>query len=119
MNMEDKIEQQQTIHCEGIEFRIDNEGYLLNPDDWNEFVACALAKNLFKKEITPDMLEILYFIRGYYKQNYIFPSLTMVAKSMHKSTGSVLRLFGSHAVAWKMAGLPQPKDELSYLLGGL
>lgn len=115
--MEDKIEKTQKISCEGIEFQMDNEGYLINPDEWNEFVASAIAKKVFKKEITPDMLEILYFVREYYKMKQSFPSLIFVAKSLNKSPRDVLFLFGSHANAWKMAGLPKPKEELSYLLG--
>lgn len=117
MHMEDKTEKTQKISCEGIEFQIDNEGFLVNPDDWNEFVAKALARKVFKKEITFEMLEMLYFIREYYKTNNIFPSLTLVAKSLHQSPRSVFQLFGNHATAWKIAGLPQPKGELSYLLG--
>ena len=117
--MGSKTEIQQHITCEGIEFHMDNEGFLTNPDVWNEFVASAIAKKVFKKEISPDMLEILYFIREYYKTNSSFPSLTFVAKSLKKSSRDVLLLFGSHANAWKIAGLPQPKEELSYLLGGL
>jgi len=115
--METKTEIKQNISCEGIEFQMDQEGYLINPDEWNEFVASAIAKKVFKKEITPDMLEILYFIREYYKMKKSFPSLTFVAKSLKKSYRDVLFLFGSHANAWKMAGLPKPKEELSYLLG--
>jgi tRNA 2-thiouridine synthesizing protein E len=117
--METKPEKRQNISCEGIEFQMDEEGYLTNPDQWNEFVASAIAKKVFKKEITQDMLEILYFVREYYKMNKSFPSLTFVAKSLKKSYRDILYLFGSHANAWKIAGLPQPKEELSYLLGGL
>ncbi len=116
--MEDKTKRTQHISCEGIDFQVDNEGYLLNPDDWNEFVATAIARKEGERELKPEMIEILYFIRDYYKTKNVFPSLTLVAKSLHKSTGHVLKLFGSHAKAWKIAGLPQPKDELSYLLGG-
>lgn len=108
----------QDITCDGIDFQVDNEGFLTNPDDWNEFVACAIARKEGEKELKPEMLEILYFIRVYYKENNTFPSLTLVAKSLGKPTGTVLRMFGSHAKAWKIAGLPQPKDELSFLLGG-
>ena len=115
--MKDKTEKKQNISCEGIDFQVDNEGYLTNPDDWNEFVASAIAKKEGEKELKSEMLEILYFIRDYYKMKKMFPSLTLVAKSLNKSTGSVLRMFGSHAKAWKIAGLPQPKDELSFLLG--
>jgi TusE/DsrC/DsvC family sulfur relay protein len=115
--METKIGKNQHISCEGIDFHMDNEGYLINPDEWNEFVASAIAKKVFKKEITPDMLEILYFVREYYKMKKSFPSLIFVAKSLNISARNVLFLFGSHANAWKMAGLPQPKEELSYLLG--
>ena len=109
----------QTVTYEGIEFHIDNEGFLVDPDEWNELVALALAMNEGRKELTPDMIEILVAIREYYNTHHACPSLTFIAKSLKKTKKSVMQLFGSHEVAWKIAGLPQPKDELSYLLGGL
>jgi len=118
--MAKNIGQTQNINYEGISFHVDNEGFLVNPDDWNEFVAYAIAKNEGIKELTKEMVEFLIFIREYYKTNNVFPSLFFVAKSLHKSPRSILQHFGSHAKAWKIAGLPQPKEEeLSYLLGGL
>ncbi len=117
--MEKHFDKIQTVTYEGITFHIDNEGFLVDAGEWNEFVASAIAKKEGKRDLTPDMLEILYCMRDYYKTNKVFPSLTLIAKSMKKPTRDVLRLFGSHAVAWKIAGLPQPTDELSFLLGGL
>jgi tRNA 2-thiouridine synthesizing protein E len=115
-----KEEKSQNISCEGIDFQVDSEGFLINPDDWSEFVACALARKEGIREITSDTIDMLMFIREYYKTTNAFPSLTFVAKSLRKPTHSVLKLFGNHSTAWKIAGLPHPKEEeLSYLLGGL
>jgi tRNA 2-thiouridine synthesizing protein E len=112
-------EKSQNISYEGIDFQVDNEGFLVNPDDWNEFVACALARKEGIREIASETIDILMFIREYYKTTNAFPSLTFVAKSLRKPTTNVLKLFGNHATAWKIAGLPNPKDkELTYLLGG-
>ena len=33
-----------TCAYEGLKIEVDEEGYLLNFDDWNEKVACALAE---------------------------------------------------------------------------
>lgn len=108
----------QTIICEGLEIQLDNEGFLINPEIWDENIACAIARKEGIKGLTEEMLEIIYFIRDYYEKNDAFPSLTFVAKSLNKPINHVLSLFGHHARAWKIAGLPQPKGELSYLLGG-
>lgn len=104
----------QKINCDGIVFHVDDQGFLLNPSDWNEFVACALAKKEGKKELTPVMLGILYFIRDHYQNENSFPSLSFVARSLEKPTGNVMAIFGNHATAWKIAGLPQPKETLYY-----
>lgn len=109
--MKDK---KQTINCEGIVIQIDEHGFLVNPDDWNEFVASALARKVFKKEITPDMLGILYFIREYYKTENFFPSLTFIAKIHNKSISSIMKIFGNNTTAWKIAGLPQPDKYLYF-----
>ena len=33
-----------TIEYAGLKIDLDDEGYLVNGDDWNEKVACALAE---------------------------------------------------------------------------
>lgn len=32
------------IEYSGVKFEVDDEGYLINLDDWNENVACAIAE---------------------------------------------------------------------------
>ena len=65
----------QTIECKGVEIRLDDEGYLLNLDDWSEDVACALAEKEGVEELTKDRMDIIRFMREYYKTYNAFPIL--------------------------------------------
>ena len=60
-----------TCEYEGLKIEVDEEGYLLNFDDWNEKVACALAEREGVSQDCPlktEQIEILKFIREYYKK---------------------------------------------------
>ena len=59
-----------TLEYAGIRVDVDEEGYLVNFDDWNEKVACALAERegiLDRCPLTGERMIILKFLRGYYK----------------------------------------------------
>jgi len=67
-----------TIEYGDLKINVDEEGFLLNFNDWNEKVACALAEREGIEELTQDKLEILRFIREYYKKYNYFPILNAI-----------------------------------------
>ncbi len=58
---------------------IDSEGYLIEPEDWNETIAenFAKEKNL---DLTEESWVILHFIRDYYTEHKIIPDIRHVVK---------------------------------------
>ena len=103
----------------GTDVRIDDEGYLINPDDWNEKVACALAERAGIEELTKDKMDIIIFLRDYYKKYSFFPMLSAVCKNVHHPEKCLADKFIDPLTAWKVAGLPKPIDQLKeYLEGG-
>lgn len=86
---------------------IDDEGYLLNTDDWNENVARVLAKREGIVEISDDMLEIVKFLRQYFQKHKSFPILNYVCKNIHQPRECVSEQFINPMKAWKIAGLPK------------
>ncbi len=97
---------------------VDDEGYLVNFDDWNEQVACALAEREGIEELTSDRLEILRFIREYYRKFNYFPILTGICHNVHQPGNCVAEQFVSPVVAWKLAGLPKPDNMIINILQG-
>jgi tRNA 2-thiouridine synthesizing protein E len=97
---------------------LDDEGYLVRLDDWNEEVACVLAEREAVEELTEDRMEIIKFLRDYYKQFNHFPVLSGVCRNVHQEKECMQHRFIDPLKAWKIAGLPKPSPQvIGYLHG--
>jgi len=104
-----------TIEYEGVKFELDDEGYLVNFDEWNEKVACAIADREGVSKtcpITPEKIEILRFMREYYKKFQSFPIPRAVCKNIHQPKDCTYEEFPDPIVTWKIAGLPNLLPEV-------
>ncbi len=100
------------IEYEGLKIAVDDEGYLARSEDWNDKVAHALAKNEGVDELTKDRLDIIQFMRDYYKKYNFFPILRAVCKNVHQSKECFSEDFLDPLTAWKIAGLPKPDEHV-------
>ena len=91
----------------GGSVEIDEEGYLVNPEDWSESVAQALAAREDVLVLSEEMLEVVRFLRTYYKKFNAFPILNYVCKNIHQPRECVSEAFMNPEKAWKIAGLPK------------
>jgi len=94
--------------------KVDNEGYLLNLDDWNEKVACALTQTVEgvdECDLTDDRMEILKFMRDYFRKFESFPIVRQVCKNVHQDNECLYEQFLDPIKAWKIAGLPKPTPD--------
>lgn len=96
----------------GLKIKLDDEGYLLNMNDWNDKVACALAENEGVEELTKERMDIIKFMRDYYKQFNAFPILRAVCKNVHRAKDCFSESFIDPIKAWKIAGLPKPDEHV-------
>ncbi len=110
------------IEYEGMTIQVDEEGYLENFEDWNEKVARALAERegaSVECPLTKEMMDIVKFMREYYKQYQSFPVLRAVCKNVHQPKNCTYQRFPDPIKAWKIAGLPKPTTEvLAYIRHG-
>jgi len=95
---------------------VNSKGYLLNYKKWNVNIASRIAK----KEsliLSKDHWSIIFFIRKFYCEYRIFPSLRIIIQNMKKKSSKKLvssqylfSLFpkGPLKQASKIAGLPKP-----------
>jgi TusE/DsrC/DsvC family sulfur relay protein len=95
---------------------VDDEGYLVNLDDWDEGVARALAAREGIDELADDRIAILKFIREYYKTYNFFPILNAICKRVSEPKDCVQEKFMNALLAWKIAGLPRPEEPIVSLL---
>jgi TusE/DsrC/DsvC family sulfur relay protein len=104
------------LEIKGKKIAIDEEGYLVNFDDWDDSVAGILARREGLPDLTEDKLAALRFIREYYKKYNYFPILNAICKNIHKPKDCIHEDFMNGLVAWKLAGLPKPEEPIISLL---
>ncbi|MEW6584072.1 MAG: TusE/DsrC/DsvC family sulfur relay protein [Nitrospirota bacterium] len=110
------------LEIDGKRIELDEEGYLVNEQDWNESVACAIADKegvSAKCPLTAEKMEILRFMRQYYKQFSAVPIPRAVCKNVHQPRECTYEEFPDPTIAWKIAGLPQPSRHVVAQLKGL
>jgi len=95
---------------------VDNDGYLINFNDWDEDTAQVLAERTKLGELTPKSLAILQFIRDHYKKFSFFPIVAAICKNAHEPKDCVTEKFINPLIAWKVAGLPHPDEPIISLL---
>ena len=95
---------------------VDDEGYLINFDDWDEGVARELAARADVRELTPEGISMLKFIRGYYKTYNFFPIVNSICRNIHAPKDCVTEKFFNPLIAWRIAGLPHPEEPVISLL---
>jgi TusE/DsrC/DsvC family sulfur relay protein len=95
---------------------VDDEGYLVDFNDWDEEVARELAARAEVGELTPESVAMLKFIRDHYKTYNFFPIVNSICKKLHEPKGCVAEKFYNPLIAWKIAGLPHPGEPIISLL---
>ena len=104
------------MHINGTLIETDNEGYLLNTDDWSMEVAEHIARreNL---ELIEERLEIVQFVRNYYEERDTVPELRTLLKALREKHGKEkatrrylydLFPYGFGQQACKIAGMRKP-----------
>jgi TusE/DsrC/DsvC family sulfur relay protein len=103
------------IEVEGKKIELTDDGYLANYDDWSEKVACAIADREGVSKtcpLTEEKMEIIKFMRVYYKKFNAFPIPRYVCKNLHLPKKCTYEEFPDPIVAWKIAGLPDLMPEV-------
>ena len=105
-----------TIDVAGKALEVDEEGYLLNLNEWTEDAAKILAESE-NLELTDNHWEVIHFLREYYNEFQIAPAVRVLTKAIGKKLGKekgnskyLYELFpyGPAKQACKVAGLPKP-----------
>ncbi|MBD3220340.1 TusE/DsrC/DsvC family sulfur relay protein [bacterium] len=100
-----------TISHDGITVEVDDDGYLADPEVWNDHVARVLAHADGIDELTDDHWTVIRYLRWHHGE---FGSVPMIRK-LCKETGfkltAIYRLFpgGPTRSACKVAGLDKPE----------
>jgi tRNA 2-thiouridine synthesizing protein E len=99
-----------SISVNGLEIELDEDGFIVDPELWNEEVAKAFATTEGITELTDDHWKVINYLRDYYKQFQIAPMIRKLCKETGCSLKYIYELFptGPAKGACKLAGLPKP-----------
>jgi TusE/DsrC/DsvC family sulfur relay protein len=95
---------------ESVSIDVDEDGFMENPEEWNEDVARALATTEDVEELTEDHWKIIHYLRDYFKQYGIAPMIRKLCKETGYPLKRIYELFPSGPAkgACKVAGLAKP-----------
>jgi dissimilatory sulfite reductase related protein len=105
------------IEIDGNVIETDEEGYLVDPMDWNEAVARILASQE-SIELTDEHWQVLHFMREHYDQNQVAAdarfAIRFLAGEMGYGSAARSRLFelfpyGYVKQACKVSGMKRPR----------
>ncbi len=105
-----------SFELNGATYETDEDGYLLNLDQWSKEVADYLAAEE-DVEMTEAHWEVINFLREYYEEYKIAPMIRILTKAIGKKLGKekgntkyLYELYpgGPAKQACKIAGLPKP-----------
>jgi len=98
------------VDINGRQVEVDEDGFLVNPDDWTEDVAYAFAKGEGIDELTDKHWKVINYLKEYYKQNGIAPMIRKMCKDTGIPLKEIYELFPSGPAkgACKLGGLPKP-----------
>ena len=98
------------LNINGVEIGLDEDGFMVDPDQWNEDVAIALAKMEEVDELTEAHWELIKYLRNYFAEFGIAPMVRKLTKETGLKLNEVYELFptGPAKGACKCAGLPKP-----------
>jgi TusE/DsrC/DsvC family sulfur relay protein len=94
----------------------DAEGYLVEPNDWNEDVAEALARDE-NIELTEEHWDVVKFMREFYEEHQVAADARFAIKHLAERVGReaqkrlfVLFPYGYVKQACKIAGMRRPRN---------
>jgi len=94
----------------GTEIEVDEDGFIADPQVWNDTIAGILAGDEEVETLTEDHWKVVKYIREYYLKFGIAPMIRKLCKESGYDLGTIYELFPSGPAkgACKIAGLPKP-----------
>ena len=93
-----------------IKLEVDEDGFITEPELWNEEIAKALATTENVDILSEDHWKLVNYLRDYYLEFGIAPMIRKLCKQTGFTLKYVYELFPSGPAkgACKVAGLPKP-----------
>ena len=99
-----------TLKVGDLSLTLDEDGFIEQPEKWDNKVALALAETEGVKELTEKHWKLVNYLRDYYQKFGVAPMIRKVCKDNNMKLNEIYELFPSGPAkgACKVAGLPKP-----------
>lgn len=103
-----------TFVIDGRGYEADEDGFLQEPERWNEHVATEFADT----ELSAMHCQVIHYIRSRYMECGVSPMLRRLCRETGYPWADIYRLFPSGPArgACKVAGLPKPTGFMFFQL---
>jgi len=93
-----------------VSIEVDEDGFIQQPDLWNQTVAAALGTTEGVENLTEEHWKIVNYLREYYLKFGVAPMIRKLCKETGFDLKKIYALFPSGPAkgACKVAGLPKP-----------
>jgi tRNA 2-thiouridine synthesizing protein E len=93
-----------------VKINVDEDGFMEEPEQWNEAVALALASTEGVAALTENHWKLVNYLREYYQKFGIAPMIRKLCKETGFSLKEIYEMFPSGPAkgACKIAGLAKP-----------
>lgn len=95
----------------GRTFVVDEEGFLQQPELWNDEAAALFATTEGVAAMSPEHWAVVRYIREYWEQHRTAPMVRKITQTTGLNLRTIYKLFPSGPAkgACKVAGLPKPE----------
>jgi TusE/DsrC/DsvC family sulfur relay protein len=95
----------------GTPVEVDAEGFLADPQQWNQQIAAEIAAEAGIAELTDRHWQVVNFMRDTYLESGSAPSIRTLGKASGVPIKELYQLFpkGPAKLAAKIAGIPKPR----------
>jgi dissimilatory sulfite reductase related protein len=93
-----------------VKINVDEDGFMEEPEIWNEAIAKALATTEGVSDLTENHWKVIHYLRDYYAKFGIAPMIRKLCKESGFSLKEIYEMFPSGPAkgACKVAGLAKP-----------
>ena len=99
-----------TLDFNGASIEVNEDGFLVDPSDWNDDVALALARvaQADLAGLDKDHWAVINFMRSFYDEHELAPMIRVLCRKTRLKLKTIYALFpaGPAKGACKVAGLP-------------
>jgi len=100
-----------TLDFDGRPIEVNDDGFLLHPEEWSNEIALFLAKDQEGlDELNDSHWAVIVYIREFYEEHGLAPMIRYICKTTGIKLKTIYELFPSGPAkgACKLAGLPTP-----------